>query len=89
MKDEKLIYKETEILNYIRSYCKIKYYSTTNSTDERIQVDYNLYYSMYYDIETEGLIRFYYGYKVDFIDLSIEFKKYQRKTKLENLNKIL
>jgi len=89
MRDKEIISKECEILNYIRRDCKITKYSTENSDSVNIEIDYNYHYSMFYDIDTKELRRIYYGYKFEVDDLTKEFKKFTRKTKLEKLNKIL
>jgi len=89
MKDENKFDKENELLYYIRSYCKIIQYSFLESDSLIIKLNYNYHYSMIYNMNTEKLNRIYHGFKIEDVDLSKEFKKYQRKIKLEKLNKIL
>lgn len=88
MSDDKVQDKVTGILDYIRSYCKITKYSTENTDNINIEIDYNYHYSMFYDIYTEQLTRIYYGHKVEVVDVTKEFKKHQRKTKLINIENL-
>lgn len=85
MIDQKIRDKEYEVLRFMREYCKVNQWHMCGVLNSVIEFQFNYCHSLFYYLNNGKLILNNYN-ELEY-DITNDFKKYQRKTKLEKINK--